>query len=113
MDMPSVPIVAIPTTSGTGSEATKYTIITDSETDEKMLCIGLAYLPVAAILDYELTLTKPFRLTADTGIDAMCHAMEAYVSAKANPFSDGLAASAMGKLGAHLRTACHQPTDAT
>lgn len=112
MDMPSIPIVAIPTTSGTGSEATKYTIITDSETDEKMLCIGLAYLPVAAILDYELTLTKPFRLTADTGIDAMCHAMESYVSAKANPFSDGKAVSAMRKLGRSLQTACHNPTDA-
>lgn len=98
MSQPSLPIVAIPTTAGTGSEATKFTVITDSETDEKMLCIGLSYLPIAAILDYELTLTKPFRLTADTGIDAICHAMEAYVSAKANPFSDGLARSAMRKL---------------
>ena len=99
MDEPSMPIIAIPTTSGTGSEATKVTIITDSATDEKMLCVGVAYLPVAAILDYELTLTKPFRLTADTGIDAVCHAMEAFVSAKANPFADGLALSAMEKLG--------------
>lgn len=55
MDKPSLPIVAIPTTAGTGSEATKFTIITDSETDEKMLCIGLAYLPIAAILDHELS----------------------------------------------------------
>jgi len=91
LDKPSLPIVAIPTTAGTGSEATKFTIITDSETEEKMLCIGLAYLPLAAILDHELTLTKPLRLTADTGIDAICHAMEAYVSAKANPFSTGVA----------------------
>jgi len=112
MDTPSLPIVAIPTTAGTGSEATKFTIITDSETDEKMLCIGLGYLPIAAILDYELTLTKPFRLTADTGIDAMCHAMEAFVSAKRNPFSDGLAISAMNKLGGALYTACHTSDDA-
>jgi len=113
LDKPSLPIIAIPTTAGTGSEATKFTVITDSETDEKMLCIGLAYLPIAAILDYELTLTKPLRLTADTGIDAMCHAMEAYVSAKANPFSDGMAAAAMAKLGKSLYTSCRAPSDAT
>jgi len=74
--------------------------------------MGLAYLPLAAVLDHELTLTKPFRLTADTGIDAVCHAMEAYVSAKRNPFSDGLALSAMQKLGSSLHTACHEPTNA-
>ncbi|EOD13076.1 hypothetical protein EMIHUDRAFT_437150 [Emiliania huxleyi CCMP1516] len=111
LDRPSLPIVAIPTTAGTGSEATKFTIITDSETEEKMLCIGRAYLPLAAILDHELTLTKPLRLTADTGIDAICHAMEAYVSAKANPFSDGVAASAMRRLGGALHTACSSPAD--
>ena len=71
----------------------------------------LAYLPLAAILDHELTLTKPLRLTADTGIDAICHAMEAYVSAKANPFSDGVAASAMRRLGGALHTACSSPAD--
>lgn len=111
MDEESLPIVAIPTTAGTGSEVTRFTIITDSETDEKMLCIGLAYLPIAAILDYELTLTKPFRLTADAGIDAIAHAVEAYVSAKRNPFSDGMAISAMTKLGRSLYSACHNPTD--
>lgn len=67
LDKPSLPIVAIPTTSGTGSEVTRFTIITDSESGEKMLCIGLAYLPIAAVLDYELTLSMPWRLTADTG----------------------------------------------
>jgi len=111
-DGASLPIVAIPTTAGTGSEATKFTIVTDSETQEKMLCVGVAYLPIAAILDYELTLTKPFRLTDDTGIDAICHAMEAYVSAKHNPLADGFAISAMQKLGGSLYTACHSPSDA-
>ena len=75
-------------------------------------CVGVAYLPIAAILDYELTLTKPFRLTADTGIDAICHAMEAYVSAKHNPLADGFAISAMHKLGGSLYTACESPNDA-
>ena len=86
---PGMPVIAIPTTAGSGSEATRFTIITDQATDEKMLCIGLAYLPVLAIVDYELTISKPLRLTADTGIDALTHAIEAYVSKLANPFSDG------------------------
>lgn len=109
MDKEAIPIIAVPTTSGTGSEATKFTIITDSESGEKMLCIGLAYLPLAAVLDYELTMSMPFRLTADTGIDAMCHAMEAYVSAKKNPFSQSLALAAMTKISQNLRTACNEP----
>ena len=73
----------------------------------------MAYLPIAAILDYELTLTKPFRLTADTGIDAICHAVEAYVSAKHNPLADGFAIAAMQKLGGSLYTACESPNDAS
>ena len=90
-DAPGLPVIAIPTTAGTVSEATRFTIITDEATDEKMLCPGLAYLPVAALVDYELTFTKPVRLTADTGIDSLTHAIEAYVSKRANPFSDGMA----------------------
>lgn len=106
---PGLPIIAIPTTAGTGSEATRFTIITDEANDEKMLCAGLAYLPVLAIVDYELTLTKPARLTADTGIDALTHAMEAYVSRLANPFSDGMAIAAMRAIWPNLRRACADP----
>ena len=65
-----LPIIAVPTTAGTGSEVTRFAIITDSETDEKMLCAGPAFVPAAAVVDYELTLSKPLRLTADTGIDS-------------------------------------------
>ena len=72
MDEPSLPLICIPTTAGTGSEVTRFTIITDSKTDEKMLCAGLSYLPLAAIVDYELTLTAGYRLTADSGVDAFC-----------------------------------------
>ena len=108
-DAPGLPIIAIPTTAGTGSEVTRFTIITDPETDEKMLCIGLAYLPIAALVDYELTLSKPKRLTADTGIDSLTHAIEAYVSKKANPFSDGLALPAMRAIWQHLPTAFFEP----
>lgn len=108
-DLPGLPLIAIPTTAGTGSEGTRFTIITDEENDEKMLCAGLAFCPVVALIDYELTLSKPRRLTADTGLDTLTHAIEAYVSAKNNPFSDGLAQLAMIALGKHLRTVCNQP----
>jgi len=103
------PLVAIPTTAGTGSEVTRFTVITDTETDEKMLIAGLACCPTAAIVDYELTLTMPLRLTADTGIDSLTHAIEAYVSRRANPFTDGLATTAMGLIAKNIRTACADP----
>ncbi len=102
-DGPALPIVAIPTTAGSGSEATQFTIITDSLSDEKMLCTGPAFLPTAAIIDYELTVSMPARLTADTGVDALTHAVEAYVSRKANGFTDGLCLTAIGSIGRNLR----------
>ncbi len=105
-DTPGLPIVAIPTTAGTGSEATRVTVITDDETGEKMLCMGLAYLPTIAIVDFELTLTCPRRLSADTGIDALTHAIEAYVSRRSNPFSDGMAVAAMRAIWPNIRPAC-------
>jgi alcohol dehydrogenase class IV len=103
------PVIAIPTTAGTGSEVTRFTVVTDTATDEKMLIAGLACCPSAAIVDYELTLTMPLRLTADTGIDSLTHAIEAYVSRRANPFTDGLAKNAMGLIARHIRTACAEP----
>ena len=110
-DAPGLPIIAIPTTAGTGSEATRFTVITDAETDEKMLCAGLAYLPTIALVDFELTLSKPLRLTADTGIDSLVHAVEAYVSKRANPFADTMALSAMRLIWPNLPRACSDPQD--
>ena len=104
-----LPIIAIPTTAGTGSEATRYTIVTDEETGEKMLCIGLAYLPIAALVDFELTLTKPMRLTADTGVDSLTHAIEAYVSRRANAFADSFALTAMRAIWMNLPSAYFEP----
>jgi alcohol dehydrogenase class IV len=104
-----LPIIAIPTTAGTGSEATRFTIVTDEEIEEKMLCIGLAYLPFAALVDFELTLTKPVRLTADTGVDSLTHAIEAYVSRRANTFADSFALSAMRAIWMNLPRACFEP----
>ena len=110
-DIPKIglPIVAVPTTAGTGSEVTRFTVVTDTETDEKMLIAGLACCPTAAIVDFELTLTMPLRLTADTGIDSLTHAVEAYVSRRANPYTDGLARNAMGLIAKNIRTACADP----
>jgi len=106
---PGPPVVAIPTTAGTGSEVTRFTVITDTETDEKMLIAGLTCCPLAAIVDYELSLTMPLRLTADTGLDSLTHAIEAYVSRRASPYTDGLAQNAMGLIARHIRTACAEP----
>ncbi|QUJ69995.1 iron-containing alcohol dehydrogenase (plasmid) [Photobacterium sp. GJ3] len=104
-----LPVIAIPTTAGTGSEVTRVTIITDQETDEKMLCMGPGLIPRAAIIDYELTLSVPARIAADTGIDALTHAMEAYVSGKAGAFTDQQALAAMRLIAPNLRQAVNQP----
>ncbi|HUC65069.1 MAG TPA: iron-containing alcohol dehydrogenase [Stellaceae bacterium] len=104
-----LPLLAIPTTAGTGSEVTRFTVITDSERDEKMLIMGLACCPAAAIVDYELTLSMPWRLTADTGLDSLTHAIEAYVSRKASPFTDGVAKAAMAGIARNIRAACTDP----
>ncbi|EKT77630.1 iron-containing alcohol dehydrogenase [Rhodococcus opacus M213] len=109
---PALPVIAVPTTAGSGSEATQFTVITDSVSDEKMLCPGLAFLPIAAVIDFELTVSMPPRLTADTGVDALTHAIEAYVSKKANPFSDSLALVAIGTIGRVLRRAYTDGSDA-
>ena len=108
---PGLPIIAIPTTAGTGSECTKVTIITDETNDEKMLCVGVGFMPTAALVDYSLTLSLPARTTADTGIDALTHAMEAYVSKKASLYSDSQAIAAMKLLAPNLRKAFHDGSD--
>jgi alcohol dehydrogenase class IV len=105
-------VICIPTTAGTGSEATRFTVITDTETDEKMLIAGLGALPLAAIVDYELTFSVPPRTTADTGIDSLTHALEALVSRRANPESDEYALRAMRLIGPNLRTVYQDPKNA-
>jgi alcohol dehydrogenase class IV len=110
---PGPPHVAIPTTAGTGSEVTRFTVITDSETDEKMLIAGRSLLPTAAVVDYELTMTMPKRLTADTGTDSLTHAIEAYVSRRANLFTDSMALAAMKTIWDVLPIAFNEPDNRT
>jgi len=111
-DRAALPVICIPTTAGTGSEATRFTVITDTGSDEKMLIAGLGALPLAAIVDYELTFTVPPRITADTGIDSLTHALEAFVSRRANPVSDMYAREAMRLIGPKLRAVWRDPGDA-
>jgi alcohol dehydrogenase class IV len=111
-DAAGLPVIAIPTTAGTGSEATRFTVITDTTHGEKMLIAGMAALPLAAIVDYELTFTVPKRITADTGVDSLTHALEAFVSRRANAYSDTQALAAMRLIGANLRTAYAEPGNA-
>lgn len=96
--IPTPPMVAIPTTSGTGSEATQFTIITNTERDIKMLLKGAVLMPDIAIDDPAFTMTAPKSVTAATGLDALCHAAEAYTSRKAQPLTDEFALSAIKKI---------------
>ncbi|MFC1838922.1 iron-containing alcohol dehydrogenase [Thermodesulfobacteriota bacterium] len=100
-----VPLVTIPTTAGTGSEVTIFTIITDTKTDVKMLLGSPFLLPQVSIVDPLLTLSCPKELTAAVGIDALTHAVEAYVSVKAQPMSDIFCLSAIELLSGNLRQA--------
>lgn len=101
--------VAIPTTAGTGSEVTRFTVITDVDSGEKMLIAGSALVPTAAVVDYELSLTMPPRLTADTGTDSLTHAIEAYISRRANAFTDAFALTAMKTIWRELPTCFRDP----
>lgn len=96
------PMIAVPTTSGTGSEATQFTIITNTEADIKMLLKGKNLIPDIAVDDPRFTMTAPAQVTAATGLDALCHAAEAYTSRKAQPMTDTLAVSAVKRIFRYL-----------
>ncbi|MFT4000900.1 MAG: iron-containing alcohol dehydrogenase [Rhizobium sp.] len=111
VDFSVMPVIAIPTTAGTGSEVTRAAVVTDTAASEKMLILGTAALPVAAIIDYELTLTCPYRVTVDTGIDALTHALEALINRNGNAHSEALALSALKLIGANLEKVANNPDD--
>jgi len=108
---PGSGIIALPTTSGTGSEATRVVVIADSKSQLKMSGRSRAYLPRVAILDHKLTMSMPKSLTAATGIDALTHAIEAYVSRLANDFTDMLALNAVRLIWDSIRRAWHDGSD--
>lgn len=101
----NIPFIVIPTTSGTGSEVTNFSIITDAEKELKHALVTDAILPDVAILDVNLVMSLPPTQTADTGIDVLTHAIEAIVSTKANEISDALAEKAISYVFQYLERA--------
>ena len=100
-----LPLIAIPTTSGTGSEVTSVAVITNKKTDVKMMMKHPSFIPKVAIIDPVLTSSLPPQITAATGIDALCHAIEAYISKFSQPLTDVLALSAIESIMKYLRIA--------
>ncbi|MEM5788226.1 MAG: iron-containing alcohol dehydrogenase [Syntrophobacteraceae bacterium] len=108
---PGMPVMAVPTTAGTGSETTCLSVITDTERNIKMSIGSPHLMPRVALVDPLLTLGMPQRLTAGTGVDALTHAIEAYVSVKAQPMSDVMALSAIELIAGYLPRAWSNPDD--
>ncbi|TCL32728.1 alcohol dehydrogenase class IV [Anaerospora hongkongensis] len=104
-------MVAIPTTAGTGSEATQFTIISNTRTNVKMLLKGAVLIPALAIVDPILTVSAPPNVVAATGLDALTHAIEAYTSKKAQPLSDTFALSACQRIFENLRKSYYDSED--
>ena len=100
---PVVPMIAIPTTAGTGSEVTAFSVITDHSRNYKLTVVSNYLLPAYAILDPELITTVPKSTAAACGIDAMVHALEAFISKAASPFSDLFAKEALRLIGTSIR----------
>jgi alcohol dehydrogenase len=108
---PSIPLIAVPTTAGTGSEVTRATVITDSANGVKMMILDDNLLPATAIIDYELSLSMPQTLTANVGVDTLTHGIEAYVSRKAHALTDPIALSCIRLVSLYLRRAWSDPRD--
>lgn len=104
-----LPLIVIPTTAGTGSEATKVAVITDTERDVKMMILDVHLLPRVALVDFELTLTMPPGLTAHVGVDTLTHGIEAYVSRRAHALTDPIALSCIKLTAENLLIAYKQP----
>ncbi len=108
---PMMPLIAINTTAGTASEMTRFCIITDEDRHIKMAIVDKHTTPLISVNDPELMLAKPASLTAATGMDALTHAVEAYVSIAATPITDAVAIKAIELIQAHLRTAVKNGED--
>ena len=100
---PIIPIIAIPTTAGTGSEVTAFSVITDTSRNYKLTVFSYELLPKFAILDPNMIMSVPPFIAASCGVDALIHALEAYLSTAASPFSDAMAEKAMELIGGNLR----------
>ncbi len=109
---PGLPLIAVPTTAGTGSEATRVAVVTDGATRTKLMILDRHLVPSVAIVDPSLSATMPPSLTAHVGVDTLTHGIEAYVSLLASPLTDPLALSTVALAAEHLETAVADPADA-
>jgi alcohol dehydrogenase class IV len=107
----SIPHIAIPTTAGTGSEVTGATVITDTQNNIKLSITHDYVIPTAAIIDPALHIGMPKMITASTGLDALTHAIESYVSLNAEPISDAMGIQAIRLIGANLRKVVTDPAN--
>ena len=109
--VPALSIVAVPTTAGTGAETNAFGVVTDPGTRRKFYVGHASTLPAAAVLDPDLTVGLPPHATAATGMDALTHALESYLSVRANPWSDGIALQVIRMIAANLPRAYADGTD--
>lgn len=109
VENPSLPLIAVPTTAGSGSEVSAASVITDEENDIKLSVSHEYLMPQFAIIDPLQQIHMPAFITATTGMDALTHAIESYVSLNANPFSDAYGEMAIRLIGENIRTAVHDP----
>lgn len=107
----ALPMVAVPTTAGTGAETNAFGVVTDAAAGRKFYVGHASTLPAAAILDPDLTLGLPPAGTAATGMDALTHALESYLSVRANPWADGIALQVIRMVSAHLPRAVADGAD--
>lgn len=106
-----LPAIVIPTTAGTGSEVTRVAVIADPDNDVKLPFTEDQFLPQMAVLDPEMTVSMPGKLTASTGMDALTHAIEAYVDKEWSPASDAMALHAIRLITRNILPACAHPND--
>jgi alcohol dehydrogenase len=108
---PALPVVAVPTTAGTGAETNAFGVVTDAAAGRKFYVGHASTLPAAAILDPDLTLSLPPAATATTGMDALTHALESYLSVRANPWADGIALQVIRMVSVYLPRAVADGAD--
>jgi alcohol dehydrogenase len=109
--VPALPLLAVPTTAGTGAETNAFGVVTDSDSRRKFYVGHATTMPVAAVLDPELTVGLPPGATAATGMDALTHAIESYLSVRANPWSAGIALQVVRMVSEFLPRACADGSD--
>jgi alcohol dehydrogenase len=110
-EVPALPIVAVPTTAGTGAETNAFAVVTDPVAHRTFYVGHASSMPAAAILDPALTVSLPPLMTAATGMDALTHALESYLSLHPNPWSDGIALQVIRMIAPNLPRACQDGTD--